>query len=332
MRLADPYTQLLAVLPSGSTIIYNKGHGSSLWSQAAKIVVQLKDGTKQAYFIKLTETHLGKLMAEGEYQSSKELYRYAPGFIPRPIAWGTFDTAQDLHWFMTHFVDIFDEQYPSPHSLCSQLAAMHERSRGNHPGQFGFHIDNCNGTVQQCNTWCDSWEEFFSNKVDALFEKEQALHGASREVESVRVLLLRKVIPRLLRPLETDGRTLEPVLVHGDIWHANTARQVKPDTPALVFDAAALWAHNEYDLHQFYSPRYLLGADYVQEYFKHFPPSEPAEDVGDRGLLYSVVADLHSSILHKASTRYRQFAINTVRRLAAKYPDGYTGTRKRKGT
>lgn len=281
--------------------------------------------------MKLTETHRGKLMAEGEYHSIRELYKYAPDIIPRPIGWGTFENERELHFMITEYVRIFDERYPKPEALCSQLAAMHRRSLKDSPGRFGFHINTCNGTVLQKNTWCDSWEEFFINKVVDLFRQEQEIHGPSDEIEAIKPAFLEKVIPRLLRPLETEGRTLDPVLVHGDVWHANTACRVEPDCPPLIFDASALWGHNEYELHQWYTPRYLLGADYVQEYFRVFPPSEPAADVGDRGVLYSVIADMHTSILHPGSSRYRQFMIDTIRRLEAKYPDGYTGPCKRKG-
>jgi fructosamine-3-kinase len=37
--------------------------------------------------------------------------------------------------------------------------------------------------------------------------------------------LLKKVIPRLLDPLETDGRSIKPVLLHGDLWLGNVSFQ-----------------------------------------------------------------------------------------------------------
>lgn len=36
------------------------------------------------------------------------------------------------------------------------------------------------------------------------------------------------------------------------------------------------------------APRYQLGPDYVAEYFKHIPPSEPKEDFDDRWALYAM--------------------------------------------
>jgi len=57
-------------------------------------------------------------------------------------------------------------------------------------------------------------------------------------------MLFDKVIPRLLRPLETNGRTVKPCLVHGDLWYGNAG--VNAGTNAsLVFDACCFYAHNE---------------------------------------------------------------------------------------
>ena len=56
--------------------------------------------------------------------------------------------------------------------------------------------------------------------------------------------LFEKVIPRLLRPLESEGRSVKPSLVHGDLWYANSGIDV--DTgESLVFGACSFYAHNE---------------------------------------------------------------------------------------
>ena len=56
--------------------------------------------------------------------------------------------------------------------------------------------------------------------------------------------LISKVIPRLLRPLETGGRQIQPRLVHGDLWDGNTSTDIATDMP-VIFDAASFYAHNE---------------------------------------------------------------------------------------
>lgn len=190
-----------------------------MWSQAAKIDVLLADGkTEQSFFIKLTETYVGKIMSQGEYESMKALYRFNPDIIPRPVGWGTFETAPDLSFFICEFKSIFDEVYPSPTALGSALATLHKSSQRANPGRFGFDVVTCNGTVEQLNTWCDSWEEFFSNKVLDLFRKDEIVHGPCPEYAELKPAFFDRVIPRLLRPLETGGNTLEPCLVHGYVF------------------------------------------------------------------------------------------------------------------
>jgi protein-ribulosamine 3-kinase len=60
----------------------------------------------------------------------------------------------------------------------------------------------------------------------------------------LRQAIYEKDIPRLLRPLETEGRSVVPRLVHGDMWNDNTSVDAATDTP-LIFDACSSYAHHE---------------------------------------------------------------------------------------
>ena len=53
-----------------------------------------------------------------------------------------------------------------------------------------------------------------------------------------------KVIPRLLRPMETGTRRLKPTLVHGCLWHGNVGVDVKTDEP-MLYDCCAFYGHHE---------------------------------------------------------------------------------------
>ena len=59
--------------------------------------------------------------------------------------------------------------------------------------------------------------------------------------------MVEKVIPRLLRPMETNGRSIKPALVHGDLWCGNAAIDVQADAP-LIYDPSSFYAHNECNL------------------------------------------------------------------------------------
>ena len=69
-------------------------------------------------------------------------------------------------------------------------------------------------------------------------------HGQDEELAILTTAMFGKVIPRLLRPLGTGGRQIQPCLIHSDLWPGN----VKPDAVTgepIIFDSCAFWGHNE---------------------------------------------------------------------------------------
>lgn len=52
------------------------------------------------------------------------------------------------------------------------------------------------------------------------------------------------VIPRLLRPLDTGGRQIQPRHIHGDMWADKASTNVDTKLP-VIYDGACLYAHNE---------------------------------------------------------------------------------------
>jgi len=111
---------------------------------------------------------------------------------------------------------------------------------------------------------------------------------ASAEYDSLCQLILDEVVPKLLLPLQEDGRVLKPALVHGDCWDGNTASD--PETgEALVFDACSFYGHNEYDIGNWRASRHKVSAaEYLNAYKEKFPISEPVGDWDARNVLYSL--------------------------------------------
>ena len=64
------------------------------------------------------------------------------------------------------------------------------------------------------------------------------------ELQTLFGQLISKVIPRLLRPLETGGRQIKPCLVHGDLYSGNVSVDAVTGGP-ILYDATCLYAHNE---------------------------------------------------------------------------------------
>lgn len=39
----------------------------------------------------------------------KEIHKVIPDSVPRPIGWGTYEVANDLHFFLCEFLSLVDE-------------------------------------------------------------------------------------------------------------------------------------------------------------------------------------------------------------------------------
>lgn len=184
-------------------------------------------------------------MVSGEFVSMKSLHDTLPTFTPFPVAWGTYATDPNVHFFLCGFVDMMGD-LPDVDLLALSLAELHKRGLSPN-GKYGFSVPTLQGTIPQYTNWCDSWEEFFSNSLRIVMVNEGKSQGVDAEVQELCQATLSKVVPRLLRPLETGGRKIQPRLVHGDIWDGNVSTDAATDKP-VIFDATCIYAHNESNL------------------------------------------------------------------------------------
>ena len=181
-------------------------------------------------------------MVSGEFVSMKSLHDVLPCLTPVPIAWGSYAADPNVHFFLSSFVKMNDD-LPDVNALASSLAELH--MKGVSPnGKYGFSVPTLQGTIPQYTEWTDSWEDFFSKSIRLVMENEEKSQGHDPEVQRLCDAILSKVVPRLLRPLETGGRQIQPRLVHGDIWDGNVSTDSATDTP-VIFDATSIYAHNE---------------------------------------------------------------------------------------
>jgi protein-ribulosamine 3-kinase len=181
-------------------------------------------------------------MVRGELESMRAIHAQLPDFAPEPIAWGTYKTVADMHFLLCQYREMIDAM-PEPYKFTMRLAALHHTSQSPN-GKFGFHVTTYSGNLPQLTDWEDKWETFFSKSMKHAFELEIKAKGPDPEFDVLLPVIFDKVIPRLLRPLESEGRSIEPSLVHGDLWYANSGIDI--DTgESLVFDACCFYAHNE---------------------------------------------------------------------------------------
>ncbi|KAF0642039.1 hypothetical protein FPSE5266_07547 [Fusarium pseudograminearum] len=287
---------VLRELPEGCKVASIENHGVSFWAKTGRIDVFLNDGTPKSFFIKAI---------------SKELE-----IVPRPIACGTYQTTTDTHFFLCEFREM-TEDMPDPHKFAALLSTLHQKSVSP-TGKFGFHITTYAGNLPQFVTWEDRWETFFAKSMRQALDLEIERKGPSEELETLSRALFEKVIPRLLRPLESDGRTVKPSLVHGDLWYANAGIDVDNDQP-LVFDACCFFAHNEYEFGQWRPACNRFGDEYVAAYNTFAQISPPEEDFEGRLDLYRLRFDTHVSALFVNNETLRTQVLDVMRDLVQRY-------------
>lgn len=158
-------------------------------------------------------------MMEGEYHSMQAIHNLTPDFAAMPLAWGTLKSDPGSHFFLCEFLEM-DNELPQIDKFAKSLVQLHQESRSSE-GRFGFEVTTYNGNLPQDVRWTDTWEECFMNGTRKDFDLEREARGPSEEIEALLIPLFEKVIPRLLRPLESHGRSVRPALLHGDLWHGN---------------------------------------------------------------------------------------------------------------
>ncbi len=189
-------------------------------------------------------------MMEGSFESEIIFNKYAPKHVPKPIAWGSYKSDPDMWFLLSDFQEMVQE-VPNVRDLVSIVVQIHNESAGKAPeGKSGFHVPTHLGYIANNNSWQTSWETWFTSAMLRMFEEEERSHGNDDTQEELEVLkqgLLEKVIPRLLRPLESNGRTVVPCLIHSDLWLGNIMVDANTDE-IVIFDSCAYWGHNESDL------------------------------------------------------------------------------------
>lgn len=182
---------------------------------------------------------------EGTFEAEKALQSFIPDSVPRPLAWGTNTNDADTHFYLCDFVDMYDD-IPSPSAWAERVSTLHLNSMGRSPtGQFGFHVTTHLAKVPINNAWNSSWQAFWAQQMRGLFDQEEKIHkDEDDELDTLKTGFLDNAVPQYLGPLESDGRSIEPCLIHSDLWPGNMKPRSSTDGLCL-FDACACWGHNE---------------------------------------------------------------------------------------
>ncbi|KAI0892535.1 Fructosamine kinase-domain-containing protein [Annulohypoxylon nitens] len=305
-----------AALPRDCLVLSTESHGISFWASTGRINVQSDNGTDLSFFIKVVSGDTGRKMVESEYESMNEMYKVMPVFAPKPIAFGSYQMIPNTHFYLCEFHKILDDM-PNPRKFTKNLAELHQNSKSP-TGKFGFHLPTYSGILPQWTEWEDNWEVFFTNNLRMALNLEIKVRGHDPEFDVLVPAIFDKVIPRLLRPLESEGRSVKPCLVHGDLWYANSG--IDADTgDSIIFDACCFYAHNEYEFGQWRPTCNKFGAEYLQAYHDYVKISAPEEDYDGRLDLYKLRFNTHVSALFPQNLALREQMFGDMRDLVKRY-------------
>ena len=240
---------------------------------------------------------------QGEFESSSSIHAIVGNFTPKPLSWGSFKSLPNVYYYICTFRELADE-LPEPNAFCAKLASLHNESVSP-DGKFGFHVVTYNGDLPQENGRTITWEDFFINGFKHMIKLNIDRGGPWQEMDNIKKDMFEKIIPRLLRPMETGGHSIKPSLLHGDLWCGNAAVDTQTGRPQ-IYDSASFYGHNECEFHYYlqYTGPYLRDIDdlgnwrpernkfcsiYFDTYHFHIPKSFPEEDYEDRNALYAML-------------------------------------------
>ncbi|KAM0277355.1 hypothetical protein ACHAQH_005871 [Verticillium albo-atrum] len=294
---------ILKVIPPGSEILFADSHGKTNWAKGLKIEVEL-DGEEKAFFLKV-ERERALEMAEGEFESQKAMKQFIPDNMSQPLAWGPLEKNPSQAFFMCEFRDLRVIK-PAPNSVASILSQLH-RDSVSPTGLFGFPVSTFKGYAPMNNEWCERWEDWFGRQFRMDIQFEQSVRGPDPEMDKLFEVFVAKVVPRLLRPLQT-GETQTP----------------------LVFDACCVYGHHEMELGMFRGQHYGWTPEYMEQYLKEVDQSEPQEDFDDRNAIYAMRNYIVTAGLWQHWAHLRTFVKDEMRRLIEKHPDGFEGFQEKR--
>ncbi|KAB5555066.1 Fructosamine kinase-domain-containing protein [Coniochaeta sp. 2T2.1] len=308
------------VLPEGSTFVSVQKYGSSAFTLTGKLLARDAGGSEKAYFLKVAFGEKGRIMLRGEFESSKVIHQLMPDFIPQPFGSGRYTAPEDppTYFYISEFVDMDVISDVDPPEFTRRLAQMH-KSSVSPTGKFGFHVTTCDGTTPQPVDWEESWAVFYRKMFLSICKIDLERNGQPAEFRLAVKQVSEKVTPRLLEPLQANGRQIKPSIIHGDLWEGNKGINCATGD-SMLFDAGSYYAHNEIELGHWRCEFSSAFRDevYTRRYLEHYPAAEPADEFDDRNRLYSLRSAMNYAAGHPESG-VRKTVYNNMCYLCEKY-------------
>ena len=306
---------------SGATtlVVQEKQMMSSITSSSPER--QQSPSTTSKYFVKSSSNHrANQQMMYGEYCSVQALHQTRTIRVPKPIAYGK-DEIRARTFVIFEYLT-FAPSPPSQYRLGQQLAQLHLESipTNPQPHQYGFHVNNTIGATLQPNLpYFDHWTDFYiHHRLDHMLQLTNQVGMSNDDIEALRIKV---------RNVLQQHTTVQPSLVHGDLWggnkgfcydnndidNASAGANEKPSQSQprvivpCIFDPASYYGDREVDI----AMTYVFGgftADFYQGYDSIFPLAMGHES---RRIIYNLYHILNHDVLFGGSG-YRNQARNMI--------------------
>ena len=189
-------------------------------------------GGGSTYFVK-TNAPGAADMFSAEAAGLEEIARSRTARVPQPLCHGS---TLEASWLVLEWIDFGGVRHGSGRTLGQALAAMHRVTAP----RFGWHRDNTIGATPQNNAQSGDWAEFWRDRRLGVQLALAAKNGAPRSLQAKGERLAQD-FPALLH-----GCTIEPALLHGDLWGGNAGFASSGEP--VIFDPAVYYGHREADL------------------------------------------------------------------------------------
>jgi len=192
----------------------------------------ISESSGQKYFFKLTTS--GEEQYRGEAKSLELLSKAAPGLSPKPISCRKTDRGL---LFVSEYIDLGGCLTSVDFGILAKRLALEVHQCRSKDG-YGFSIPTCCGATRIEHKWFATWSECYSSMIGDLLSQLQSrgrYHNLCNKGEELR----ERAIPALLSSL-----SIQPILVHGDLWSGNVGLDRATHKP-MVYDPASYFGHNE---------------------------------------------------------------------------------------
>ncbi|CRL30297.1 Fructosamine/Ketosamine-3-kinase [Penicillium camemberti] len=252
-------------------------YGSSSKSRTARVTVRLHDGSLKDYFLRSQESRV-----KSQESRVKERKREREKERREGREKGIDKEEMDIAYFIVCDFVHSSPNLPSPAGLSMQLARIHQVSQ--RTDKFGCDEPRHQAGICLAPARYSRWADCFRSLIITFLNQDIAVNEKWPAYEAAFEVLICRTIPRLLLPLQNNGRQILPTLVHGNLSAKHTRIRFSDGMPVL-FRPHAMYAHQEYELG---ATRLAIGGlddGFINQHLRIVLPSAPIDEVYHRIVL-----------------------------------------------